>query len=362
MVSTASDPSSASTKDSIRSTTSTTSTPAASRTPTLSSSDQGSNSSKAKAGTRSAAGNTSRGSATPAAAGQEVSWRALLDSTLEFFHANLLSLLQKNRRHYLLKDAVLVGGSSTSGSGGTGVAENKIQSVWRDVSWLRILLNVAAMVCGMAWFKQLLPVLVGFFWQGVSGFLPNEQWGLTVARLLFLGQVFATIYVVLQVKQKLNRKINDGELEQMITVETQQMTDKGYETFTENQSIAEYDLGQISTFQRHFLAGACVAMLVHWKWSMSTPLVIGSCFGVLRLRDWPMYRIHVLGQDATDVPGLKRPFKVPDPFGMQKWVQQHSAVAGAAGVETTNLAKKVSTKSLKAKEKSSKTADKKRGQ
>ena len=57
----------------------------------------------------------------------------------------------------------------------------------------------------------------------------------------------------------------------------------------------------------------CITSGIHYKWGNAMPLALQSIMIPMNLMDEPLFRIHILGQDA--VGKLQRPFKAPDsPF------------------------------------------------
>lgn len=207
-------------------------------------------------------------------------------------------------------------------------------------------------------FKTLTPLMLVLAWNACSQFLPDEI-ALQIARLGFLAKNAATLYVMFQIRSTIRRKMNDGEMDSSISVEKRGWTNEGtMENMPEPMSIGTYDEEQLFLFFKTQGFSVAFMMFLHWRYMYTSPLVAGSVMGFLQLKDLPLFRIHVRGEDATSDVTLKRPFRADD--FMSTWnkamIQYQNQNAGPAGPAE----KKVSAKSLKIKEKQQKSAEKKK--
>merc|ERR1712178_587788 len=78
-------------------------------------------------------------------------------------------------------------------------------------------------------------------------------------------------------------------------------------------SVSQYDQKEIVKKVQNSVLALCITSGIHYKWGNAMPLALQSIMIPMNLMDEPLFRIHILGQDA--VGKLQRPFKAPDsPF------------------------------------------------
>jgi len=95
----------------------------------------------------------------------------------------------------------------------------------------------------------------------------------------------------------------------------------------EKKTVMEYDLGQLSTQRTQMLMNSLMVAFFHFKMGQVSPLVMTSVMGIMRFLDDPMFKIHVLKNEA--VGALERPFKA-DANPLMGWLMgQMNPEAGA---------------------------------
>ncbi|KAJ8905731.1 hypothetical protein NDN08_002236 [Rhodosorus marinus] len=97
----------------------------------------------------------------------------------------------------------------------------------------------------------------------------------------------------------------------------------------EKKTVMEYDLGQLSTQRTQMLMNSLMVAFFHFKMGQVSPLVMTSVMGIMRFLDDPMFKIHVLGNEA--VGALERPFKAESNPLMGWLMGQVNPEAGANG-------------------------------
>lgn len=220
-----------------------------------------------------------------------------------------------------------------------------------SIRFFTIISNAAIWFSGTKFFKQLRPLFMLLVWNGITPFLP-EWFIMTFARLIFIAKNAGVMWFLFTIYQAIKLKIEDGEMEQQITIEKQEWTNEGsMETVQDLQDIGSYDMDQIWAFVKQQGIQLAIVSFLHMKYEYTTPLVFSSILGVMAIMDLPLYKIYIKGVSVEDDETLKRPWKNAQDFGeqwkvaMQRYMGQGPAADAAAGPNK----KKISTKSLKAK-------------
>lgn len=208
--------------------------------------------------------------------------------------------------------------------------------------------------------KALLPLGTVMIWNMICGFLPESVTN-ALAIMIFIAKNAFVVVFLLNIKNKIEKRMGDGELEATIMVDKQEWTNEGtFEKVKEQMTIGDYDISEWWKFIKTQAMQVGITMAIYmWK-GFTVPLVIGSIFGAKAMFDLPLYKIHSLGLDEQDDETCKRPFKDANPMEnfMQKYQESVNNTMGS-GEQPTGAAKKISKKSLLAKEKATKAAQKK---
>ncbi|CAD7945489.1 unnamed protein product [Amoebophrya sp. A25] len=271
----------------------------------------------------------------------------VMGAMYESFIEETKIFLQKNRRHSLMKDVLV---------------EQRVTSLWDDIRYSRIFVNLFWAFCETRFARFCVPMGVVFLWNLISSALPTE-WATTLARLIFLGYMITFAVVSVKLRSTIRGSVDAGEMEATVTREKQEWTgDGGMENIKETVTIGEYDLDEQWSMMKQSTIAMVISCLVHFHWQTTTQLVILPCMQLYSLYENPLVRIHLRLHDPLENKMLARPFIINN---MQNnWTkaldQYNQKLGGGSGGSGAKDEKKVSSKSLKAKDKLTKTADKKK--
>jgi len=180
-----------------------------------------------------------------------------------------------------------------------------------------------------------------------------------MARLIFIVKNIGMTFFFFRLRSLIKSKINDGEMEQVITIKKQEWTESGNMEKVETRvTLGEYDedflwsWGKSNGLTMSFIIG-----LHYWK-GYTTPLVISSIMAINSFREFQLYRVHIKGETEEDEPALKRPWVNQNDF-YEQWMEQAGKANWNTATTLEDTSKKVSTKSLKAKQKSGALNEKK---
>ncbi|CAD7958486.1 unnamed protein product [Amoebophrya sp. A120] len=274
-------------------------------------------------------------------------------------HYLAISFVRQNRKTLFFKDAILrhnaSGGSAVSTTATTSTSTNyagsspadgtdelsagspsakHINSLWHDVSWFRVFLNVVFYMKDMQLVRTFLPLFALSLW-GLFSSLVGEEISLSVGRLLFVTKLGVVFYYFVKLHFAIARKMSDGEMDQIITIEKKEMNAETWkmDTMEEPITIGEYDKEKLQDIVKKVVFQSAMAMFVHWKWGMTAPLMFAIFATYTVMYNSPLRKIHLLNQDQSDNPQLKRPWVnqpgMGDPMAMMEWWQDKLVVCTA---------------------------------
>jgi len=102
----------------------------------------------------------------------------------------------------------------------------------------------------------------------------------------------------------------------------------GAPPIVEEKTIRDYDMDMLTSQRKAAMTNVAVLMFVHFKMGSTSPLVISSVMGLLKLFDEPLFKIYVLKQPAEGK--LERPFK-PEPNPLLAMLGMGGNAANAEG-------------------------------
>lgn len=223
------------------------------------------------------------------------------------------------------------------------------------ISYYIILKNLTELFLKSQVCKSLTPVFLIFLWNSISLHFP-EMFDHYIARLCYVVRIVYFCYIMYTIRSRINQKIEDGEMDQQVTVERQEWTNEAsMETVPEQLSAGDYDKEQWMSFLKSQGVGSFMSLSLYIKWGYTTPMVVSLFLGYQHIKDLALYRIHVKGESGSEDALLRRPFKQMDLFTHWQKALNHHAV-----VKQPTKEKKIATKSLKQKEKAKAQAEKKR--
>jgi hypothetical protein len=105
-------------------------------------------------------------------------------------------------------------------------------------------------------------------------------------------------------------------------------------------TVKEYDIEKFKEAIKQAVMQTVILGGIYYKWRYTTPLILQSVMTPLKLYESELVKIHALGR--TDV---KRPFPVPNPFGLPSTPEPEPEAASAAIGNLSKAKKKASKNS-----------------
>jgi len=81
-------------------------------------------------------------------------------------------------------------------------------------------------------------------------------------------------------------------------------------TEPEEMTVHDYDMAELRKFLMQILMSVGICSVIHYNWGYIPPLFIQSVMAPFTLFDFPLFKIHILGNAETG--SLSRPFPPPE--------------------------------------------------
>lgn len=80
-------------------------------------------------------------------------------------------------------------------------------------------------------------------------------------------------------------------------------------------TVTHFDSSELRKWFTGILTNTALITFIHLKWNAPLPLFLNFFFGLFKIWDWQMFRLHLLGETPDVWPELARPFPAPpSPF------------------------------------------------
>jgi len=124
--------------------------------------------------------------------------------------------------------------------------------------------------------------------------------------------------------QLLNRKT-----ENISQADVSPVKDMAEKILTRKVKVKNYDISQVDSLRRQLVFTSIFMCLLHLKFGMIKPIILGAALGLWQLTEHPIFKIHILGMKSQN--SLARPFK--QDLSLNDWLKNKSKISEDEKVE-----------------------------